>query len=147
MGQPITVTVRPGVRGDVRHFEINRSLTGMQTERYRAGQAIPGTRPPDELARRLFALGVSAVTIYSSVITVVAPAEQWDSLQPKVQDTIANLFIYYREGQPHAAVPAEAGAPAEPGGAPAADSGAPAESPAPAAEGSAEAPAEAPVSG
>ena len=42
MGQPITVTVRPGVRNDVRHFEINRSLTGMQTHRYRAGEAIPG---------------------------------------------------------------------------------------------------------
>src|SRR5438067_1949638 len=73
MGQPITVTVRPGVRNDVRHFEINRSLTGMQTHRYRAGEAIPGTKPPDELARRLFALGVEAVTIYSSVVTVVAP--------------------------------------------------------------------------
>lgn len=111
MGQPITVTVRPGVRGDVRHFEINRSLTGMQTQRYRGGEAISGTKPPDELARRLFALGVSTVTIYSSVITVVAPAEQWPALQPKVEDTIANLFIYYRDGQPHAAVPAEAGVP------------------------------------
>jgi|SRR5579884_2788655 len=113
MGQPIAVTVRPGVRSDVRHFEINRSLTGMQTIRYRAGEAIPGSKPPDELARRLFALGVSAVTVYSSVITVVAPAEQWAALQPRVEDTIANLFIYYREGQPHAAVPAEAGVPEE----------------------------------
>ncbi len=111
MGQPITVTVRPGVRGDVRHFEINRSLTGMQTDRYRAGVAIPGNKPPDELARRLFALGVSAITIYSSVITVVAPAEQWAGLEPQVLDTIANLFIYYREGQPHAAVPAEPAVP------------------------------------
>jgi len=127
MGQPITVTVRPGVRSDVRHFEINRSLTGMQTDRYQAGVAISGDKPPDELARRLFALGVSAVTIYSSVITVVAPAEQWAALEPKVQDTIANLFIYYRDGQPHAAVPAEAGSPA--------------------AEGSAETPSGAPVSG
>jgi hypothetical protein len=107
MGQPITVTVRPGVRGDVRHFEINRSLTGMQIHRYRAGEAIPGNKPPDELARRLFALGVEAVTIYSSVVTVVAPAEQWAALQPTVQDTIANLFIYYREGQSPAAVPVE----------------------------------------
>jgi len=111
MGQPITVTVRPGVRSDVRHFEINRSLTGMQTQRYRAGEAISGSKPPDELARRLFALGVSTVTIYSSVITVVAPADQWPALQPKAEDTIANLFIYYGDGQPHAAVPAEAGVP------------------------------------
>ena len=111
MGQPITVTVRPGVRSDVRHFEINRSLTGMQTQRYRSAEPVTGTKPPDELARRLFALGVSAVTIYSSVITVVAPADAWTALQPKVEDTIANLFIYYRDGQPHAAVPAEAGVP------------------------------------
>jgi hypothetical protein len=108
MGQPITVTVRAGVRSDVRHFDLNRSLTGMQTHRYQAGQDLTGTKPPDELARRLFALGVSAVTIYSSVVTVVAPAEQWPSLQEQVQETIENLFIYYREGQlPAAATPAE----------------------------------------
>ena len=113
MGQAITVTVRPGVRSDVKHFELNRSLTGMQIQRYRSGEGIPGTKPPDELARRLFALGVSAVTIYSSVVTVVAPAEQWAALQPKVEDTIANLFIHYRDGEPHAAVPVEAAPPAE----------------------------------
>ena len=109
MGQPITVTVRPGVRGDVRHFEFNRSLTGMQTYRYTAAEPVTGTKPPDELARRLLALGVSAVTIYSSVATVVAPAERWDVLQPQVEDTIANLFIYYRDGQ----LPAPATPPAE----------------------------------
>ena len=87
MGQAITVTVRPGVRGDVKHFELDRSLTGMQTHRYPAADAVTGTKPPDELARRLFALGVSAVTIYSSVVTVVAPAEQWPMLQSQVEDT------------------------------------------------------------
>ena len=106
MGQPITVTVRPGVRSDVRHFELNRSLTGMQTHGYRAGEAIPGTKPPDELARRLFALGVSAVTIYSSVVTVVAPEDRWPGLQSQVEDTITNLFIHYRDGQLPAAAPA-----------------------------------------
>jgi scaffold Nfu/NifU family protein len=116
MGQPITVTVRPGVRGDVMHFEFNRSLTGMQTYRYTSAEPVIGIKPPDELARRLFTLGgVSAVTIYSSVATVVAPAEQWGALQPQVEDTIANLFIYYRDGQlPVGATPAEvAAAPAE----------------------------------
>jgi hypothetical protein len=106
MGQEITVTVRPGVRGDVRHFELNRSLTGMETSRYTAAEAVTGPKPPDELARRLFALGVSAVTIYSSVVTVVAPADEWSTLQPKVEETIANLFIYYREGELPAAAPA-----------------------------------------
>ena len=106
MGQAITVTVRPGVRSDVRHFELNRSLTGMQTHRYTASESVAGTKPPDELARRLFTLpGVSAVTIYSSVVTVVAPAERWAALQPEVEDTMANLFIYYRDGEPPAAVP------------------------------------------
>lgn len=114
MGQPITVTVRPGVRNDVKHFELNRSLTGMQTHRYQAEQEISGTKPPDELARRLFALGVSAVTIYSSVVTVIAPAEQWSSLQAQVEDTITNLFIHYRDGQlPAATTPAEETPPAE----------------------------------
>jgi len=114
MGQAITVTVRPGVRGDVRHFELNRSLTGMQTYRYTAAESVSGTKPPDELARRLFALGVSAVTIYSSVITVVAPADQWSSLQSQVEDIIANLFIHYREGElPAAPTPAEDAPPAE----------------------------------
>lgn len=110
MGQPITVTVRAGVRGDVKHFELNRSLTGMQTHRYPSAESVTGTKPPDELARRLFTLGVSAVTIYSSVVTVVAPAEQWGALQAQVEDTITNLFIHYRDGalpQP-AATPAEA---------------------------------------
>src|SRR6185436_17474449 len=108
MGQPITVTVRPGVRSDVMHFELNRSLTGMQTYRYPAGQEVTGTKPPDELARRLFDLGVSAVTIYSSVVTVVAPADQWSSLQAQVEDTITNRFIHYRDGQlPAATTPTE----------------------------------------
>jgi hypothetical protein len=114
MGQPITVTVRPGVRNDVKNFDLNRSLTGMQTHRYQAGEDVAGTKPPDELARRLFELGVSAVTIYSSVVTVVAPAEQWPSLQERVVDTISNLFIYYRDGQlPAPATPAEEVPPAE----------------------------------
>ena len=114
MGQAITVTVRPGVRGDVRHFELNRSLTGMQTYRYTAAESVSGTKPPDELARRLFALGVSAVTIYSSSVTVVAPPDGWAELQPKVEDTIINLFIYYRDGQlPAGTTPAGETAPTE----------------------------------
>src|SRR2546423_377730 len=145
MGQPITVTVRPGVRSDVKHFELNRSLTGMQTHRYRAGQEISGTKPPDELARRLFELGVSAVTIYSSIVTVVAPAERWSPLEDKVEDTIVNLFIFYRDGQlPAATPPAERAPPAE------ATEGAEATGGAEAAGGTEAAPApseEAPVSG
>jgi hypothetical protein len=80
----------------------------MQTHRYTAAEPVTGTKPPDELARRLFTLGLSAVTIYSSVVTVVAPTEKWGALQGQVEDTITNLFIHYRDGvlvQP--ATPAE----------------------------------------
>jgi scaffold Nfu/NifU family protein len=109
MGQPITVTARPGVRPEVMNFALNRSLTGMEIERYPSSQPVTGQRPPDELARRLFDLGVTGVTIYSSVVTVTAPAERWAELQGKVAETIENLFIYYREGQaPSPAALAEA---------------------------------------
>jgi hypothetical protein len=111
MGQPITVTSRAGVRPEVMHFELNRSLTGMQTDRYASVDDATGVKPPDELARRLFALGVEGVTIYSSSVTVTAPAERWGELRPKVEDTIVNLFLYYRDG---VAPPALPGAPAEP---------------------------------
>ena len=114
MGQPITVTARPGVRGDVMNFELNRSLTGMETHRYTAAVPPTGPKPPDELARRLFEIpGVSAVTVYSSVVTVVAPQDQWAGLRSRVEDMITNLFIYYRDGQsPAVAAPAE-GSPGE----------------------------------
>lgn len=77
------------------HFELNRSLTGMDTERYTAAQEVVGARPPDELARRLFALGVEAVTIYSSMVTVTASATRWPELRAKVTEAIENLFIHY----------------------------------------------------
>lgn len=99
MGQPISVTSRPGVKPEVWVFEINRSLTGMETHRYAAGQEVKGHRPPDELARRLFALGgPAAVTIYSSIITVTAPVWEWGTLKDRVEDVIANLYIYYKDG-------------------------------------------------
>jgi hypothetical protein len=98
MGQAIAVTAKPGMRPDVVTFECNRSLTGMEIERYSSAPPESQPRPPDELARRLFALGVTHVTIYSNVVTVVAPAEAWPELEPSVVDTITNLFIYYRPG-------------------------------------------------
>lgn len=109
MGQTITVTARPGVNPEVMHFELNRSITGMAIERYSSPDDVTGERPPDELARRLFALGVTGVTVYSSVVTVSASPEQWAELLGQVEDTIANLFIYYRPG---------ASAPPEPGPSP-----------------------------
>jgi hypothetical protein len=95
MGQPITVIARPGASPSVRLFDLNRSLTGMEIERYHTADDTAGDRPPDVLARRLFDLGATRVTIYSSVVTVEAPAEGWTELEPKVTETIEHLFGYY----------------------------------------------------
>src|SRR5207247_125588 len=96
VGQPITVTEKRGRRPDVVLFELNRSLTGMGHERYPTRESAIGTRPPDELARRLFDTGrVEGVHIYSNVVTVDlvdgAAAEGMDEI-------VRDLFLYYREG-------------------------------------------------
>jgi len=95
MGQPITVTVREGTRAEVRFFEANRSITGMAIELYASADAVVGERPPDVLARRLFDLGATQVTVYSNVVTVEAPASAWPDLEPKVTFTIEHLFEFY----------------------------------------------------
>jgi hypothetical protein len=95
MGQPITVTTRAGARPDVRFFEANRSITGMAIETYLSAGAAGGSRPPDVLAHRLFALGATKVTIYSNVVTVEAPAPAWAELEPKARFTIEHLFEFY----------------------------------------------------
>lgn len=93
MGQPITVSEKPGGRDGVVRFDLNRSLTGMGHERYRADQEILGDRPPDELARRLFAHGgIEAVHVYSNVVTVdLAPGASSDGLA----DVVHSLFVHY----------------------------------------------------
>ena len=96
MGQPITVIERPTARDDVVRFEINRSLTGMAHERYRSLDDVTGPRPPDELARRLFAHGgVEAVHIYSNVITVDLAS---GATGAGLADVITGLFIHYVPG-------------------------------------------------
>ena len=108
MGQPITVTERRGARDDVVRFDLNRSLTGMGHERYRAGQEVVGDRPPDELARRLFAHGgVEAVHVYSNVITVdLAPGASPAGLA----DIVHGLFVHYDHDEPAPASPEDANA-------------------------------------
>jgi hypothetical protein len=98
MGQPVGVTEKRGVRDDVVQFELNRSLTGMSHERYTSREQAIGTRPPDELARRLFDRGgVEAVHIYSNVVTVdLAPGASTDGML----DIIRDLFLYYRAPAP-----------------------------------------------
>ncbi|HSH23248.1 MAG TPA: NifU N-terminal domain-containing protein [Acidimicrobiales bacterium] len=96
MGQPITVVEKPTTTPGVVRFETNRSLTGTGHERYVIRQDITGLRPPDELARRLFARGgVEAVHVYSNVITVNLAAGA-DSTG--LREIVEELFIHYRPG-------------------------------------------------
>jgi hypothetical protein len=95
MGQTITVTSRQGSRPEVRFFDTNRSLTGMDIERYASPADIHWNRPPDVLARRLFELGATAVAVYSNVVTVEAPAPAWPDLEPRIEHVITHLFHYY----------------------------------------------------
>ncbi len=96
MGQPVSVVEKISATPGVVRFEANRSLTGMGHERYRSREDATGTRPPDELARRLFDTGqVAAVHVYSNMITVdLAKGAVADGLCEVVED----LFLYYREG-------------------------------------------------
>jgi hypothetical protein len=95
MGQPITVTVRTGARREVRFFDTNRSLTGMAIETYTVESRPDGVQPPEVLARRLLDLGARQVAIYSNVVTVVAHADAWPELEPRIVHTIEHLFEYY----------------------------------------------------
>lgn len=96
MGQPVTVVEKPSSRPGVVRFEINRSITGMGHERYQSADDALSDRPPDELARRLFAHGgVQYLHINSNVITVSLLAGHTTA---GVQDIIEDLFTYYRPG-------------------------------------------------
>lgn len=96
MGQSITVVEKSAPQPGVVRFELDRSLTGMGHERYRSAADATGNRPPDELARRLFAHGgVQAVHVYSNEVTVeVVPGTDAGSLR----DAIVALFTHYTEG-------------------------------------------------
>jgi hypothetical protein len=89
------VSVRPGARPDVRFFDLNRSLTGMALEVYPSREQAEGDRPPDVLARRLFDLGATLVSVYSNVVTVEADPGAWSDLEPKAVHTLEHLFEYY----------------------------------------------------
>ena len=97
MGQPITVVSTRSSRPGVVRFEVNRCLTGMGHERYRAGDQIAGHAPADELARRLFGLdGIAGIHINSNMITVELSATSFDSDQ--AVQAISELHLYWEEG-------------------------------------------------
>src|ERR1700759_3312488 len=97
MGQFITVTARAGSSSSVRIFDLNRSLTGMAIERYASAADVKDGdhRPPAVLAKRLFDLGVTSVTVYSSGVAVVGPVALLPALEGKGIETIEHLFGYY----------------------------------------------------
>jgi hypothetical protein len=96
MGQPITVIQKPTSTPGVVRFELNRSLTGMDHERYNSIDDAKGDRPPDKLARLLFERGgVDHVHIYSNEVTVhLADGASPDGMA----EALESLFIHYREG-------------------------------------------------
>ena len=96
MGQPITVVEKPSSNPGVVRFEINRSITGMGHERYGSAEDAITDRPPDELARRLFARGgIDRVHINSNVITLdLHKGASTDG----IGELIEELFIYYGPG-------------------------------------------------
>ena len=94
MGQPVTVIQKSVTKPGVLRFEINRSITGMDHERYSQDQEILGTRPPDELAKALFNLGgIEKIHMNSNVITIDQSKGQISPAQ--IVKTITEMFTYY----------------------------------------------------
>ena len=96
MGEPVAVVEKPSSRDGYFRFETDRSFTGMGHERYVAGEAIHRNRPPDELARRLFATDkVDEVHVYAQAVTVkVSSGENSSGLA----EIIGDICIHYRPG-------------------------------------------------
>ena len=95
MGQPITVVEKPSSRAGIVRFEINRSITGMGHERFRADDVILGVEPAHELARRhLQRGGISGIHINSNMITVELAGGGAEG----IAGIIADLHTFYVEG-------------------------------------------------
>ena len=96
MGMLISVTEKKSARHGVTRFETNRAITGMAHERYVSGEPIVGSRPPDELARRLFAHGgAAAVHVHGNQILVeLADGRSADGMS----EIITDLFTHYTPG-------------------------------------------------
>ena len=122
MGQSIVVTEKPSSYPGVVRFETNRALTGMGHERYYAGQEVWGERPPDEIARQMFARGgVASVHVNANMITVdLEKGHDGDGLL----ELIENLYRFYPGGEPTPTAAPETGAPET--GAPEVEAAAPA---------------------
>ena len=95
MGQQVIVIEKPSTRAGVVRFEINRILTGMGHESYSGAPDAGANRPPDVLARRLFARGgIKHVHVNASMITV----ELSESGTAGIREVIEGLYTYYLPG-------------------------------------------------
>ena len=95
MGQLVTVIEKESNRPGIVRFMLNRALTGMGHERFRADDEISGDRPADELARRLIASGqVGGVSINSNVVTIQLSKNDASGLKEIIED----LYTYYVPG-------------------------------------------------
>jgi len=115
MGQPIVVTEKPSrANPGIIRFETNRMLTGMGHERYRAGDEVVGHRPPDEIARRLFAQpSVAGVQVNGNMVTVELN-RGYDA--SGLREILEDLYLFYPKAQPQPAgeAPAAEATPATP---------------------------------
>jgi hypothetical protein len=95
MGQQVTVIEKPSSRAGVVRYELNRVLTGMGHESYSGAPDNGANRPPDVLARRLFARGgIKTVHVNGSVITIELDATGTDG----IREIIEGLYTYYLPG-------------------------------------------------
>lgn len=95
MGQQVTVIEKPSSRAGIVRYELNRVLTGMGHESYSGAPGAGAVRPPDELARRLFARGgIKTVHVNGSVVTVELAAAG----STGIREIIEGLYTYYVPG-------------------------------------------------
>jgi len=96
MGEPVSVTEKRSSRDGFVRFETNRWFTGMDHERYSAGEPIAGDRPADLAANLLFESGkVDQVHVYGQSITVKLSA---GSDSEGLKEALENMYIYYKPG-------------------------------------------------
>lgn len=95
MGQQVTVIEKPSSRAGVVRYELNRVLTGMGHESYSGAPDAVAVRPPDVLARRLFARGgIKTVHVNGSVVTIELSSSGTDG----IKEIIEGLYTYYVPG-------------------------------------------------
>jgi ferredoxin--NADP+ reductase len=99
MGQ--TIQVDAVQMGDVALFRTDRSLTGQDAHVF-PGPPANVTRPPAELARRLYKgiQQVDHIHILSNVVTVRLDTNWDEDLLDQAKGIISNLFIFYQEEDP-----------------------------------------------